>query len=128
MIIFEDKILGSTLHLMLVFVNFRELEQKLEEIKQYENSGKAGKMKSLQNELSQSDEKVQANEAKEKGLNDKMNENFQKVTSKENRERMLADNRKLQILDKEKTTNEGIVKLISRKDLPNFLIKSIKIF
>ena len=122
MIIFEDKILGSTLHLMLVFVNFRELEQKLEEIKQYENSGKAGKMKSLQNELSQSDEKVQANEAKEKGLNDKMNENFQKVTSKENRERMLADNRKLQILDKEKTTNEGIVKLISRKKITCNLI------
>ena len=122
MIIFEDKILGSTLHLMLVFVNFRELEQKLEEIKQYENSGKAGKMKSLQNELSQSDEKVQANEAKEKGLNDKMNENFQKVTSKENRERMLADNRKLQILDKEKTTNEGSKVDFKKKNYMQFII------
>ena len=79
-------------------------------------------MKSLQNELSQSDEKVQANEAKEKGLNDKMNENFQKVTSKENRERMLADNRKLQILDKEKTTNEGSKVDFTKKNYMQFNI------
>ena len=96
-------------------INFRELQQNLEEMKQYETSGKAGKMKTLQNELSQSEERVRANEAKDKDLNDKMNENFQKVTSKENRERMLADNRKLQILNKEKTTNEGKVDGLENK-------------
>ena len=104
-----------TFHLMFILVNFRELQQNLEEIKHYENSGKAGKLKTLQKELSQSDERVRANEAKEKDLNEKMNENFQKVTSKENRERMLVDNCKLQTLSREKATNEGKVEAQEKK-------------
>ena len=79
----------------------RDLNHKLKQIKEYENSGKAEKLQVVQKELTEATTAVENSEKKEKTVNEKLVDHDKKVHSKEMRKRILQDNKKLHELKKE---------------------------